>query len=67
VGDALRCNFGVALKYPNILSLNQLSETLNKAEVFAAEIACVFSNIADGEEKLQVSSRASKVARRHRL
>jgi hypothetical protein len=32
---------------PNILSLNQLSETLNKAEVLAAEIALIINSIAE--------------------
>jgi len=51
---------------PNILSLNQLSETLSKAEVLAAEIALIINSIADEEEKSQVLSHASNVAGRPR-
>lgn len=51
---------------PNILSLNQLSETLNKADVLAAEVAIIINNIASEEEKSQVLSNASNVAGRPR-
>jgi hypothetical protein len=51
---------------PNILSLKQLSETLNKAEVLAAEIALIINSIADEEEKSQALSHASNVAGRPR-
>ena len=51
---------------PNILSLNQLSETLNKAEVLAAEIALIITSIADEQAKSQVLSHASNIAGRPR-
>jgi hypothetical protein len=50
---------------PNILSLYQLSETLNKADALAAEIAITINSIANGEEKSQVLSHAGNVAGRH--
>jgi hypothetical protein len=49
---------------PNILSLYQLSETLNKADALAAEIAITSNSTANGEEKSQVLSHAGNVAGR---
>jgi hypothetical protein len=51
---------------PNILSLNQLSEILNKADVLAAELAAIINSIANEEEKSRVSGHASNVAGRPR-